>query len=245
MIAFDRHTELDSVIHRLDARSKLAGFLLPILVIASTPRDQVWPYSFYFVLLGLLVVVSRVPAVHILWRCGLASPVILMASALLLASGGHDAIKPAASVALKAYACIALMSLLTATSKVHHLLWAMRSLGAPAALNLIASLMFRYMFLLRAEYQRMARARESRTCRPVRSGRYALYARQFALLFIRSWERAERIHGAMAARGFKGTLKVGLERELRTADFLFPIASAALFLIGRLSGLALPLSWGS
>jgi cobalt/nickel transport system permease protein len=235
LIAFDQHAHLDSVVHRRDARSKVIAFFIPILLIASTPREQIWPYPFYFALLTLLVLLSRVPAAHILWRCAAASPFILMASAFLLATRPHDPVLPAVSVALKAYGCVALMTLLTATSRFNDLLRAMRSLGSPRALNLVASLMFRYMFLLQEEYQRMTRARESRTALPVRSARYAMYGRQFALLFIRSWERAERIHAAMLARGFKDTLKVDTGDKLRAADFLFPAASCAAFLIGRFS----------
>ena len=235
MIAFDQHSHLDSVIHKRDVRSKVIGFLVPILLIASTPRDQVWPYPFYFALLILLVFVSKVPAVHVLWRCAAASPFILMASTLLLLTRAHDSALPAMSVALKAYGCVALMTLLTATSRFHELLRAMRSLGSPRALNLVANLMFRYMFLLQEEYQRMSRARESRTALPIRSGRFALYGRQFALLFIRSWERAERIHAAMLARGFKDALKVDASDKLRGADFVFATASCTAFLIGRFS----------
>jgi cobalt/nickel transport system permease protein len=239
LIAFDQHAHLDSAIHRRDVRSKLIGFLIPILLIASTPADQFWPYPIYFALLILLVIFSRVPAAHILWRCAAASPFILMASAFLLLTRAHDTALPALSVPLKAYGCVALMTLLTATSRFHDLLRAMRSLGSPKALNLVASLMFRYMFLLQEEYQRMSRARESRTALPIRSGRFGLYGRQFALLFIRSWERAERIHAAMLARGFKDTLKIEAGGTLRGADFLFPAASCTAFLIGRFSQLVL------
>jgi cobalt/nickel transport system permease protein len=238
VIGRELFTELDSVVHRLDPRSKLVGFLLPILIVASTPRDQIWPHSLYLSLVVALAIASRVPAAHIVRSCAATSPIILLAALLLFAGGGYEAAKHAASMALKAYGCVALMSLLTATSKVHELLWAMRRLGAPEVLSLVASLMFRYAFLIKDEYHRMARARLSRTCRPIQSGRYALYAHQFALLFIRSWERAERIHAAMVARGFTGALALGQERNLHVTDLLFPAASCALFLIGRFSGLA-------
>lgn len=233
MIALDRYADLDSIIHRLDARSKIVGFVVPVLLIASTPRDQMQPFPAYFALLALLLVLSRVPVTHVVWRCAAAAPFIFMASALLLVAQGQQGLRPAASIALRASACVALLVLLTATSKFQDLLRAMKSLGAPEALNLIANLMFRYMFLLQEEYQRMVRARESRTAFPMRSGQYRAHARQFAFLFVRSWERAERVHAAMLARGYKGGLALPSAGKLRARDWLFPLASSAAFLAGR------------
>jgi cobalt/nickel transport system permease protein len=230
----DRYTGLDSFIHSLDARSKLIGFTIPILLIASTPRHEIRPYPFYFALIACLLIVSRVPVAHVLWRCAVASPFILMTSAVLLAARGSDAALPALSIALKAYASVALMTVLAATTKFHDLLRAMRSLGAPEALALISNLMIRYIFLLQEEYRRMERARRSRTVSESRIG-YTLYGRQFALLFIRSWDRAERVHSAMLARGFDGSIAAGEDRRLRAADFAFALATCTLFLIVRFS----------
>ena len=225
----DRHAHLDSILHRIDPRSKIVGLLVPVLLISSTPRGQLAPFPYYFAVALVLVALSRVPPRYVVWRCAAGVPFVAMAAALLLLTGAPDSTSHALSVALKALAAIVLITLLTATSRLHQLLWAMRRLGAPQVLNLIVNLMHRYVLLLFEEYRRMARARESRTVRRARFSDIRLYGNQFGLLFVRSWERAERVQAAMLARGFTGSLPdVGAAR-LRSLDVAFPVMSVALF----------------
>ena len=233
LFPLDRHAHLDSILHRIDPRSKIAGLLLPVLLISSTPRGHLKPFPYYFGAALMLVALSRVPPRYIAWRCVAGLPFVMMATALLLLTGAPDSTGQALSVVLKALAAILLITLLTATSRLHELLWAMRRLGAPHVLNLIVNLMHRYVLLLFEEYRRMARARESRTVRKARFSDIGLYGNQFGLLFIRSWERAERVQAAMLSRGFTGSLpNVGAQRP-KFVDVAFPTISIGLFAAAR------------
>ena len=51
-------------------------------------------------------------------------------------------------------------------------------------------------------------------------------------LFLRSFERSERIHAAMRARGYDGTIRFADERALARADWLLLLC--ALTLLGGL-----------
>jgi cobalt/nickel transport system permease protein len=233
-LVLDRYADTGSVIHRRDARTKIVAFVLPVVVVASTPRGDLRPLLHYLALVAVLTLISRVPWSHLLWRCAAASPFIVMASLLLLWSGGWEQWRAALSVLGRAYLCVALIVLLTATSRLQDLLRGLRGLGAPAALAWMVNLMFRYIVLLQEQYGRMARARECRTVAPLRAGRMGLYARQFALLFIRSWERAERVHWAMLARGAGAALVLPSERRLQAGDVLFALATTAAFVASRI-----------
>ncbi|HTY59023.1 MAG TPA: energy-coupling factor transporter transmembrane component T, partial [Bacteroidota bacterium] len=72
----------------------------------------------------------------------------------------------------------------------------------PALLVTILALMYRYVFLLIDQAERMTRARASRTFMVRRTGRWKLAAGIVSQLFVRSTERAERIYAAMTARGW-------------------------------------------
>src|SRR5205085_10364285 len=87
------------------------------------------------------------------------------------------------------------------------LLVALRRLGVPRALVATLQFMYRYLFVLTDELDRMAQARRSRTFR--RSGRldWGLLTGLIGILFVRAFERGDRVHAAMLARGWDGTIR--------------------------------------
>jgi len=68
----DRYGSLSSPIHRLDARAKLIGFFVAILVVVSEPTFDVAAFGLYFGLIGLIVLISRVPLDFLARRCLIA-----------------------------------------------------------------------------------------------------------------------------------------------------------------------------
>ncbi|MEI8197996.1 MAG: energy-coupling factor transporter transmembrane component T, partial [Phycisphaerae bacterium] len=88
---------------------------------------------------------------------------------------------------------------------------ARRRLRVPALLVTTLALMYRYLFVLVDESQRMRRARQSRTFAASGSGAtravggwrsWRTLATVVSQLFVRASERAERIYAAMCARGW-------------------------------------------
>ena len=235
----DRYSHLDSVLHRRDPRAKIVAVLIAVVAIASTPQQNLHGFPYFYSLIGVLVVVSRIPARFIASRCALASPFIVMAALLPFLSlwmerglGSVEAPSTslladpragplAASVLLKAYAAIVLLTLLTSTSRFDQLLWALRRLRAPEILNVIATLMYRYVFILLEEWRRASRARAVRTPRGIEVGRIGLFGKQIGQVFLRGWERAERVQAAMTVRGFTGQLPVRHIGSFRAADAIF------------------------
>ena len=103
----------------------------------------------------------------------------------------------------------------------------------------IASFMLRYADVIAGEMRRMRIARESRcfTARSVRGWRTLGHAA--GALFVRCYERGERVHLAMLARGYTGTMPVGAgpvaaPRAWATALALPVAAGAVLALSGVL-----------
>ena len=87
------------------------------------------------------------------------------------------------------------------------LLVGMRRLGMPLVLVATLRVMYRYLFVLTDELDRMVTARRARTFR--RSGRldWGLLTGLLGTLFLRAHERGERVHAAMLARGWDGTVR--------------------------------------
>ncbi|MCW5966002.1 MAG: hypothetical protein KIT83_18335, partial [Bryobacterales bacterium] len=96
---------------------------------------------------------------------------------------------------------LALLNILIQVTGWVGLLRALRHLGLPAGISLTLAQLERYRQLIAAEWKRTMLAREARS---PGGHRFALasYSGQVGMVFLRSWERSERIHAAMLARGF-------------------------------------------
>jgi len=239
----DRYSGLDSPLHRLDPRSKLFGFAAAILIIVSEPRGELFPFLFYFVLIAVLILVSRVPVLFVLRRCRIALPFILLAALLLpfssVLGGGSAGISAevwniSISVVLKALAAIILLVLLTSLDKFHRLLKGLRSAGFPVVFTVLAALMYRYIFILNDERLRTQLARVSRTPGRLRTGRLRVIGNQAAVIFLRSWERAHLVHQAMLARGFDGSFPEYGKLEFLPRDLFFFFGLPLVFLLIRI-----------
>lgn len=242
----DAHLGVDSWLHRRDPRSKLIATITVIMVVASTYRWSPWTFGGYYLLLAILAGISRLPWRFWLVRLLAVTPFVVMAGALpafsaLLAYLGGETPSPGLAdarlldrgllVLARAYAAVILLALLVGTTRFAHLLWALRKLHFPDIVNLIATMMYRHLFLLWDEWQRMERARRCRA--PVLRNKLSFYANQVGLVFLRAWERAERVHAAMESRGFSGSLPLLDPWRFQVKDFAFVLLCSVAFLLIR------------
>jgi cobalt/nickel transport system permease protein len=126
----------------------------------------------------------------------------------------------------KAWLSILFLILLTSTTTFSNILKALEHLKMPRVLVMIMSFMYRYIFVLTDEVMRMKQARDSRNFGE--GGRRLWQIRtvgnMIGTLFIRSYERGERVYAAMVARGFDGHSRTMDRLYFRPADVYFIIA---------------------
>lgn len=238
----DRDAGIDSPLHRLDPRTKLLLFFSAVVTVASEPAGELAAFPYYFAAILGLVLLSRVPPGRLAGRLLAAAPFLLMAALLpwtarMLggAPGGPDPAAFGASVLLRGMASVLLLVLLTSTSAFHHLLWAMRKLRAPEVLGQIVTLMYRQIFILLDEWRRATQARECRSAGKLNLSPLSIYGKQLGVIFLRSWDRADRVHAAMMVRGFEGRLPIEGSHQLRLADAAALAFSLAVFLAIRIA----------
>jgi cobalt/nickel transport system permease protein len=211
------HYHGHSPVHRLPAHLKVVALLAFMLLVVATPRGWYLAHAGFLVLLLGVVAVSRVPATYLLTRMVVEVPFVVFAVLTPFIATGPRVHVLGLSVSesglMSAWALLAkgtlgvLASLvLAATTEPRHLLAGLERLRVPNLLVQIMGFMIRYLDVVTDEMHRMKVARESRgfTARNVRH--WSVLARSAGALFIRSYERGERVHLAMLSRGYTGTL---------------------------------------
>lgn len=195
------------MMRHLDPRGRLLLVLLAAAMIASNPPAALERCWFYAAILLPVSLRGGASLRQTLRRSLAALPFLALASGSILLRDGMEpaAWRAAASVLCNGMLIAWLLAALAATTAMTEVIGALQQLRAPAAFTQVLALMIRYGSLFQDEHRRMDRARESRTTRPLGSLRWRIYSRQFGTLILRAFDRATRIHTAMAARGFAGT----------------------------------------
>ena len=234
-----------STIHLLDPRVKLALALAFILTTALTPSEA-WPaYILLFALVFSATILSDLGAGYVLKRSALALPFVLSALPLIFTTEGAPlvslsigawsltAYQPGlarfASLALKSWISVQAGILLAVTTPFPDLLVALRSVGVPRLIVAVIGLMWRYLFVLADEALRMLRARLARSGGAgkagLRKGGSLVWRAQVAggmagSLFLRAFERSDRIYMAMLARGYDGEARTLPLARIRPLQWL-------------------------
>jgi cobalt/nickel transport system permease protein len=236
-----------SPIHALDPRAKVIGLLGVTVVAVSTPLAAwtVW------VLCGLALVavaaVARIPA-RVVWRRSrVVLPLVLFVAAFVpfaRVGGATLQLGPlhvseaglATFAAVTAKATIGTVSavLLNATTPFPAVLRALEALRVPRLLVLIAGFTYRYLFVVVAEAGRLRAGLASRAYDPRHALHGGAVGRAVSVLFLRTHARAERVHQAMLARGFAGSMPRAEALHAGAADAAF-LAALGLLAAARIA----------
>ena len=250
--AFDRYRPGESLLHRLDPRVKVVVTVLFIVSNVLLP-DGAWLGFLlaWALLLGTNLLAGLGPG-YTARRSFVALPFALAAVSAIFAVPGRslwtwtigpwELIATEAglvrfiSILIRSWLSVQMAILLTATTPFPDLAHALRHLSVPKTLIAIITLMYRYLFVLTDETMRLLRAREARSARlPGRRGGGSLLWRarvagnMAGQLFLRSYERSDRVYHAMLSRGYRGQLETLSPHTMRTADWL--IGAMALLLL--------------
>ena len=234
-----------SPIHRLDPRAKLLGLAGITLVAVSTPL-RAWPvYLACALALATVAALGRVPASTLWSRAKVVLPLVLFVAIFVpFFRGGEQldlgpvdvseaGLQTFATVSAKAILGTLSAVLLGATTSFPDVLHALERLKAPKLLVLIAAFMYRYLFTIVDEVQRMRAALAARGYAPRHALQVQAIGRVATALFLRTYERAERVHLAMLARGWRQTMPRLDTLAFTRADTLFLAALATPLLAIR------------
>jgi cobalt/nickel transport system permease protein len=208
-----------SPVHALPPHTKLVAAFAFVVVVVSTPREAMWAFGLYALLLACVAAYARVPAGFLLKRLLIEVPFVAFALLLPFVAEGErtevlgmslsvSGLWGAWNVLAKGTLGVAASVLLASTTELRELLLGLQRLKLPPLLVQIASFMIRYGDLIADEMRRMRIARESRGFEASGVKHWGVLAKSAGALFIRSYERGERVHLAMISRGYAGSMPV-------------------------------------
>jgi cobalt/nickel transport system permease protein len=206
-----------SPVHRLPPEVKIAATVAFTIVVVITPRHEFWAFAGYALILAAIAATARVRPLWLAKRATIELPFVLLAIALPFAGHGErvdwlgmslsiDGLYGAWNIFAKGTLGVLASLLLAATTTMRDLIIGLDRLRCPQVIVQIATFMLRYIDVLTEEARRMRIARISRGYDP----RFLWQAKAFAIgvgaLFLRAFERGERVYLAMVSRGYTGRL---------------------------------------
>jgi cobalt/nickel transport system permease protein len=233
-VLLDRWSQGASPLHRLDARAKILALLVFLVVLATTPPDAGAVLATDAALLVSAALIARLPLGALLLRGMVVLPFSLTFGLISWLAG-----EPGRALALveRSYLSTVAVLLLTATTPLPLLLGGMERLGIPRLLVLVAQFLYRYLFVLseQAQHMRLAVACREGSARVGRRSRFRAATGALAVLFARSYQRAEGIHQAMQSRGFSGRFSLLHPLRFRGRDAAFLLVISAFLIAVRLA----------
>lgn len=249
----DSYRPRESLVHSLDPRIKLVFTLVFIVTTALIPAGA-WPV--YILLIAVIVsieVISSLGVGFVLKRSLAALPFMLAALPIIFTAPGVElasfsmgswtitisqpGLERFISIGLKSWISIQAAIVLTASTPFPDLLVAMRAIRIPPIIVAVVGLMWRYLFVLVDEAIRLNQARASRSGHPreaqgkVAGGivwRARVTGGMVGTLFLRAFERSDRIYMAMLSRGYDGEMRSLPFPPLRSLDWVILISGLGL-----------------
>jgi cobalt/nickel transport system permease protein len=206
------HYHGHSPIHRAQPHLKLLALLGFVLVVVATPGDLYPAFGGYLAVLGAVVLRSGVPPTYLLKRMVVEVPFLVFALLVPFVSHGprtelwgvtvsEPGLVAAGALVMKGTLGVLASLVLAATTEPHDVVRGLERLRMPAPLVQILAFMVRYLDVVGSEMGRMRLALVARGFSARNPRHWPVVARSAGALFIRSYERGERVHLAMLSRG--------------------------------------------
>lgn len=232
-----------SPIHRLAPEAKLVGLLSFVVIVAVTPRHAVVAFGVDAAVVLAVWLATRLSARILLTRLFVIAPFVLFAVFIPFLGDGEqtevaglslsvDGLWATWNIVAKASLGAAASIVVSSTTTIPDVLHGLARLKVPKVVVAIVAFMVRYLDLL---VDQLHRTRDAMTARG-HDPRWLWQARPIAssigVLFVRSYVRGERVHHAMLARGYTGTMPELGTRRASGADWWAALAPACVAVAG-------------
>lgn len=207
----------DSAVHRMSPHLKIVAAFMFVVAMVLTPRQQVWAFAAHLVLLIAVVTAAGLPGRFLVTRMVVLVPFLIAAWTLPFIGSepvnglglSIEGLWDAWNITVKGLLGTMASVTLAATTEVPDLVGGLERLRVPRVVTGIMGFMARYLEIVVGDMARMRTAMRSRGHRPRWLGDVGAVGRSVGALFVRTFERGERVYLAMVARGYQGEIPIG------------------------------------
>ena len=228
-----------SIVHDLPAQVKVVAAICFIFIVVLTPVHATWAFGLYLTIMFMVVGLAKLHFPLVLRRMLIEIPFVIFAVLMpffgsspriemLGISLSEAGLWAAFGILAKGTIGVVTSITLAATTRARDLLQGLEAIRVPAVLIQIATFMLRYSAVVTNDLARMKVARESRGFSATGIKHWKVLAHSAGALFIRSYERGERVHLAMLARGYNGTILDLYKPKVVRQDWLTALVLPAL-----------------
>jgi cobalt/nickel transport system permease protein len=211
------YRDRSSPVHRLPPEVKITAMVVFTVAVVATPREAFWAFGGHAILITLVAALARIGPGWLATRALIEVPFVVFAFALpFLGSGDRvhwlglelsvDGLYGGWNILAKGTLGVLASLVLAGTTTTRDLLLGLDRLRCPQIVTQIATFMLRYLDVLVGEARRMRIARVSRGDDPRFLWQLRGFAAGIGALFLRAFERGERVYLAMVARGYQGRM---------------------------------------
>ena len=240
----DRLATGDTAIHGLDPRAKVLVTVVFIVSVVSFGRYELTALLPFFIFPAVIMALGNLPVFYIVKKVAVVIPFALVVGMLnpifdrqvyvhvgtLDIPGGWISF---VSIVVRAVLTAGAALILVGVTGFPALCMALEKMGMPQAFAIQLLFLYRYIFVLTEEGSRVSRARELRSFGNRGKGMQS-YGSLLGHLLLRTWQRAERIHMAMLARGFTGAFHARHLYRFGRREVVFLLGWSTLFIFMRL-----------
>ena len=250
----ERYHHGTGLLYRADPRVKILIAVLFAFAVTTVPEGHWLAYAGFGLVALMAIALSQLPPLLVFRRALIALPFVAAAIPLIFTRPGDtvftvpllgwtasaEGLTAVASIMIKSWMAVLLAVVLTSCTQPIDLIRGLERLRVPRVLAATIFFMYRYLYVIGGEAQRMMRARDARSAASPNvtasggsiSWRARVLGNMVGSLFLRSFERSERIHAAMQARGYDGTIRFANDRALVRVDWL--LLCSTIMLLGGL-----------
>ncbi len=191
---WDKYSNLSSPLHNFNPDLKLILALGVVLYINVFGKN----FLLLFLIFIFLIFLSKIPVFYVLGRSAVILPFTLLVGIANYVSNTYG-LSRLLEIFLKSYLSVIAIILYSSTTKFKDVIHTMRRFKVPEIMVMLVSFLYRYFFVLIDEIYR------KRNAVFLRAGsiRMKFVGSAFADIFLRSYQRSEKIYYAMKLRGYK------------------------------------------
>lgn len=211
------YRERRTPVHDVPAHVKLVAVVCFVLVVVATPGTWYPAFAAYLLILAAVAGAARLSIGFVLPRLAVELPFVIFALLLPFVARGpridilgisvsEPGLLAGTALLMKATLSVIASIVFASTTSPREMVRGLERLRLPQILVQILTFMLRYLDVVGGELKRMRIARESRAFTARHLGHLRILGHAAGSLFIRSYERGERVHLAMLSRGYTGRL---------------------------------------